>query len=487
MSPAHHRGSPRWPALLLVVAVLAGVAVATRTPGTGPVGGPPPVPAATVAASDAESSAWYCTGQTTGTGAPGSVVLTNTGTRAVSGTIAAVTDTGATVDTKIAVPARDQLVTSVPAPKSGTWLSQAITLSGGGVAVTQTVHGSSGWSEAPCQSSTSAQWYFPDGLTTGANDLFISLFNPTSTPDVIDLSFVTPGGVTHPIGFQGIVLKAGQTQVENIGSFVQNQPRVSTSVTTRTGRVVASELQVFAGNGSGLAVVPGAPRTERQWTIPQSEEQAGGSSAIDVFNPGPNTEDVTVRATLASGPLAPFAARVSPHSTWVLPTSAETRIPKGDTYSTIIDATGGPGVVVGRMVTSAPTTPSPQAGAADAIDDLSASSPIGTWVVPSPGSVANPLVPGASPDQLALTDTSGRREHYVVSVLTDGRTRNIASGTVQASSSVSLGTTLLSPAGLNPLLVHASGPMAVSEDVGSTGGIGVVTLPGIRLTGTTGS
>jgi len=34
---------------------------------------------------------------------------------------------------------------------------------------------------------------------------------------------------------------------------------------------------------------------------------------------------------------------------------------------------------------------------------------------------------------------------------------------------------------LEPILVRASGPMAVSEDVGPSGGVGVVSMPGIPL------
>jgi len=155
--------------------VFAGLAVAARSPGQSASGGPPTAPGSLVSAPDAESSAWYCTGQSTAAGqlAPGSIVLTNTGTRTVKGTIDAVTDTGATVATPVAVPARRQLVPDIPTPKSGTWISEAVTLSGGGVAVSQTLQGSSGWAEAPCQSSTSQQWYFPSGVTTGTNALFV--------------------------------------------------------------------------------------------------------------------------------------------------------------------------------------------------------------------------------------------------------------------------------------------------------------------------
>ena len=296
MRPAHG-GQRRWVVVVVVVAVLVGLAIAGRSPGKSAAGGPPPAPGSLVSAPDAESSAWYCTGQSTTAGqlAPGSVVLTNTGTRTVKGTIDAVTDTGAVVSTPVAVPGRAQLVPVIPTPTSGTWISDAITLSGGGVAVSQTLQGSSGWAEAPCQSSTSQQWYFPSGVTTGSNALFVSLFNPTSTPDVVDLSFTTSKGVVHPINFQGIVLESGQTQVESISPFVQDQGSVATTVSTRTGRLVASELQLLTGNGSGLAIIPGTPNVEREWVIPRSAEISQGSSSIDVFNPGAIAEEVTIR------------------------------------------------------------------------------------------------------------------------------------------------------------------------------------------------
>ena len=89
------------------------------------------------------------------------------------------------------------------------------------MAVTQTVKGSLGWSLAPCQTTSSAQWYFAGGSTAAADTLYISLFNPTSTPVVVDLSFVTPAGMVHPINYQGIVCQPGQVAAEDVTSEVQ--------------------------------------------------------------------------------------------------------------------------------------------------------------------------------------------------------------------------------------------------------------------------
>ncbi len=489
MTPAHQAGRRRWLVLTLVVAVLAGLAIAARSPGKGSPGGPPPESAVAVGAPDAESSAWYCTGQSTAAGqlAPGSIILTNTGRRTVTGTINAVTDTGAKVETGVSVPARSQRIAAIPVPTTGSWISEAVILSGGGVAVTQATDGPTGWSESPCLSSTSQQWYFPGGVTTGSDALFIALFNPTSTPDVVDVGFVTPTGPVHPINFQGIVLEPGQMQVESVASFVQEKSNVSTTVVTRTGRLVASELQLLSGNGSGLAIVPGSPRPEDEWTIPESTEVADGSSSIDVFNPGPTTEEVTVRIRLSSGPVAPFVERVSAGSTWVLQTATQTRIPQGDPYSTVIAARGGPGVIVGRIVIAPTTSLAPQGGLSTAVDALTSASPSLRWVVPSLGSSTQPALPGASPNTLALTNLSAGRETYVIDVMGPTGLRTIAKGAIGASMSLWLGSPVLSRAGLSPLIVTASGRAAVSEDVGPTGTVGVVTMPGLPLSLTLGS
>jgi hypothetical protein len=483
MSPAHRSSARRWPVLTLVVLVLAGVALATRTASAPPQGGPPVRPGSAVGPPDAESSAWYCTGQSTATGqvAPGSLLLTNTTDRMVSGTVTSVTETGATGQTPVVVPPHSALVPLIPAPASGSWVSYEVITSGGGMAVTQAVSGSAGWSVAPCQSTTADRWYFPSGVTSGSDGLYLTLLNPTSTPDVVDLSFVTPSGTVHPINFQGIVVAPGQMAVENIAAEVQNESAVSTTVATRTGRVVATELEQFMGTANGLSTVPGLPLVERDWYLPQSQEVAGGSSQIDVFNPGTTTEDVTVRARLASGPLAPLTDRVLPGATWVLRTSAQTRIPDGAVYSAAITAAGGSGVVVGRVVEANGAAQAPQAGVANAVGALSTAPASGLWVVPPPGTSAIPAVAGVAPAMLALSNVSGSTERYAVSYTSGSASHTLASGRLVAGDAVDLASALLARAGFDQIIVRSSGPMAVSEDVGPTADTGVVTMPGLPL------
>ena len=126
-----------------------------------------------------------------------------------------------------------------------------------------------------------------------------------------------------------------------------------------------------------LALVAGTAGPQAHWAIPQAQEAAGGSSEVDVFNPGAATETVTVHFRLPSGPLAPLTQKILPGTTWRLATSAQTRIPDKETYSTAVDAAGGSGVVVGRAVTLPASSPAPQAGMAVAVDGPNAGSEMG--------------------------------------------------------------------------------------------------------------
>jgi hypothetical protein len=482
MSPAHHSPEPRWRVLVVVVLVIAGVSVAVATRGSVPASaGSSGTPSALVSAPDAESSAWYCTGATTATGsAPGALVLTNTTPAPVTASITAVSDVGAAAQAAVSIPADSVVSPPVPSPTSGSWQADTVTVAGGGVAVSQSVHGSPGWGVAPCQSSTAADWYFAGGTTANSNGLFVSLLNPTSTPIVVDLSFMTPSGAVHPINFQGLVLPPGQVVVEDVAAEVQNTSTVSTVVTARTGRVVASEQQVFSGPSSGLSVVPGVAEPAGHWAIPQSEESAGGTSEIDVFNPGGTPVSVHVHLRLASGPLEPLSSEVAPGATWAIATDKQTRIPTGAPYSVTVDASGG-GVVVGRTVLASGSAASPQAGIAPGVAGSSMTSPTREWVFPPPGTSANPAVGGAAPQSLGLSNTSGAPETYRVFGVTTTQQSLLASGTLAPGYFAMVPASALSAAGFDPIVVRADRSLAVSEDLAPSGALGVVTMPGLPL------
>ncbi len=267
-------------------------------------------------------------------------------------------------------------------------------------------------------------------------------------------------------------------------SEVQEIPTISTVVSTRTGRVVASAVQEFVGPGGvpgGLSLVPGVPGPQAHWAIPQGQEVSGGTSEVDIFNPGAATETVTVHFRVPSGPLAPLTQKVLPGTTWALGTSGQTRIPGGETYATSIDASGGSGVVVARTVNLPAASSVARAGMTLAVDGLSTTSPTGEWVVPPPGTTTTPAVSGAAPTSLALLNTSGGTESYTAFAMAGSSQHVMATGSLAAGTVVVVNGSALAASGLEPILVRASGPMAVSEDAGPSGGLGIVSMPGIPL------
>ena len=124
---------------------------------------------------------------------------------------------------------------------------------------------------------------------------------------------------------------------------------------------------------------------------------------------------------------------------------------------------------------------SPQSGASVAVDGVSTTSPTGEWVVPPPGTKNSPAVSGAASVSLALLNTSAGPGSYHAFAPTTTGDHVVATGTAgrrQRGDSVGIAA---DGRRIDPILVHASGPMAVSVDVGPSAGLGVVSVPGIPL------
>ena len=436
----------------------------------------PPPPVSAVAAADVESSAWYCAG---GTGPAGSAVATldlvNTTDHRTTGSMSVVTDAGASRTSAVTLAPR-AAETVVPSKiLSGAGVAASLQFEGGGVLVSQTVDGPNGWSAAPCAGTTSPYWYFASGSTEPGHVLSVALFNPSAATAVVDLSFITPHGVLEPQLFEGVVVPAGGLTVEPIGAYVQDQSAISTVVHARTGHIVADETETASASGaSGLSLRLGVPATERVWVLPRSVDTVGGTTTVSIFNPGLLPEHVVVRVRLASGSVAPFAKTLLGQSTWVLDASAQVRIPKGVSYSTLVRATG-PGVVVDRRVVSGSASAAPQFGAQNAlaVGDLGP-----TQILAAPGTRADPAVAGAGADALGLANVGTGRVAVTVSSVAGG----VLGRVVIAPGSYSvIGAGALRGLHRRALIVRADGPVAAMADLGPTGSPGVVALGAVQI------
>ncbi|MGH9093457.1 MAG: DUF5719 family protein, partial [Acidimicrobiales bacterium] len=473
----------RWPVLAfvaaaLVVAGLVDAAVGTATPAA------PAALASAGAPATSESSSWYCTGGSGTSGGPGgaTLYLVDSGPRAVRGTVTVVNDAGARASTGVTVPAGGQAVVATDQVEQGTWLAATVDLDGGGVVVSELVEGSSGWAEAPCASTTSTQWYFASGATTNGNSLYVSVFNPASSPAVVDLAFATPAGVMRPQPFEGMVVAPGQLVVAGVASYVQDRSSVATIVRARSGRVVASELQVRdAGGRSGLSLRLGSPAPQATWTVPRTVHVTGSDTTLEVFNPTARAQKVTVSVHLPSGPVAPYVQQVAPDATWALDTGRSTRIPANTDFATTVTASG-PGVVVDREVAGPTCGAAPQWGTVAAVGGSTTAVGSRRWILPTADAPATPAEAGAAPFALALQNPGAGDVTVTVDRLTPAGPRRLGrvpTLRIPGGAFTVVEPTTLGKAGTDPLVVRSSGPVSAMEDATPAAMPGVVALAGV--------
>ena len=473
----------------LVVAVIVGVGLADAGRGGGSNGSAGSLDGGVASASGvglspsgAESSAWFCAG---GTGAGGNaqatLVLTNPTPRAVTGTVTSVAAgttapaSGGRMSMSVVVPGRSQIGV-VPAPGvSAAAVASTIVFDGGGVGATQVVSGPLGVSTAPCASRTASQWYFADGSTAGNNSLKLSLFNPSRTTAVVNVSFVSAGnGVLAPPAYQGIDVPGDSLVVENIGDHVRNDPDVASMVASLSGAVVAAELESSgqAGNG-GPSVVLGAVAPAMTWSFGQNTNVSGADTEFHLFNPGSKTARVTLQIGLQNGAAEPFVIRVPAMSLVNFDAASVTRIPGNTAFSATFVSGAGVGIVVDRSLTSPGGAGAPQWGEVAGVPGGSEH-----WLLPTAYGTSRGI------SSLSVVDLNRGAVSVQLSAITSGGPVPVAGlGHRRVLPGVPLivSPTAGSPVGTTPLELVSSGPVAVEVDATPVGNPGVAVIPALPL------
>jgi hypothetical protein len=404
-------------------------------------------------------------------------VLTNPTARVVSGTVSSVAAGGSGGTTEVSVPAHGQ-TSVVPAQVgSGSWEAATVLFDGGGVGVSETVVGPLGWSMSPCASSTSSTWYFAHGSTASGATLSLSLYNPSRAEAVVDVTLDSASaGQVRPPAYQGIGIPAGSLVVENIGDHLLSDPSVATEVSTTSGTVVAAELQLTLDAGSaGASLLLGAGARETEWDFPQNEDAAAGNTVFHVFNPSDGealvSANVDVPGETGESGNGPISIRVPPHSVSDLVAHNEPRIPSTTSYAIKFASEGGVGIVVDREVVSPPGSPAPQVGEVHGF----------------PGGVRRVLLPAVIPPgigapDLAVSDLSSRPVTVTVeSVVRGVPLAGLDHRVVQPGQSLVTTPDVAPQIGAVPLVVTASGPVAVELDGAPAGMAGAVVVPALVL------
>ena len=427
----------------------------------------PAVDMPTAPAPGSVSSTWYCAGGTANSGgaADATVVIANPGTNELKAVVTVIPSEGRRATRQLTVRGNSIQTLRLQDLAKSTYAAALVDLDGGQGVVEQTVSGSLGRSASPCASAASDRWYFADGSTRREATMIVALFNPFPDNAIADLSFSTDQGRSVPRALQGLVVPARSLVVRNIGDFVRRRETLATSISVRSGRLVASKLQLHDGGGrKGMALLLGAPSVGAVWRFPEGYVQDGVTETVAIFNPSEQEATVDVELALDRGAAEPFELTVPARERIALVANKESRIPKDDSHAITVVRRSGPGVVVERTVDA--VTPAPRQGFADTMGArrlstrwyLAAGSATGDedeWVV-----VHNPSRRAA---KVSFTVLAGGQRLAVEGL----QSVNIAAGRRQA---FRLGDHLQRAE--TPLLVEATAPVVVERTLYRTGGVG---------------
>jgi hypothetical protein len=497
-------GVSRGPIIVAIaIALLAGGLVDRAASSRAPVASTAALAAASgvvpaAAPPGALSTSWFCAGATDTSGgrAPGSVIIANSGNRPAAGVVTLVPGGGPSVKVPVSVPGDSSKTVSEDVPGGSAWIGAIVDVDAGAVSVEQEIDGGGGLATTPCATSGSSHWYFTDGQTLVNAGVEISLLNPYPVDTVVDLSFTTDQGVELPVGFEGIVVPHGGLVTVNLGDHLRRRQEIATTVTARTGRVVAWETRWIDPPAAGAAIlgtpaaqapladpaapIPGAtvelgaPSAGTHWVWPDGDAGNGVSEQYVIYNPGVATADVRLAIQLDQGVAEPFELSVPPGQVIPVASDQQARIPAGVAHSAVLDSLNGVPVVAGRMVSA--TSPSPWQGIADMLGQRVASD---RWLVA--GALADPTHDG----WVVVYNPGSDPLRVVVDALKGGAQVPLAGeGTVtvppQRRAAIHLnqgGATLDAP-----LVVSAAGPFYVESNVyGAGGSPGVSLAPGVPL------
>ncbi len=434
-----------WLGVLALIVALVGFATTRSTPSN-----PTALPSGLATSINAESTALYCTGLTSS--ASGRVSYFNTSDVARSVSVSVVSSAGRTwsgtlelaahggqiVEPRVVDPPQKSRAKSGKVTTTSVTYATAAQISGGGV-VADEIEGNA---SVPCDSQGVTRWYAAGLDTLVGSDAYVSLYNPTATEAVANISVLEANGFYAPEAIQGISVPAHAQELIDLGRSVVNNPNVGVDVKVVRGSLAVVGEQDSTGVLSFDAGVT-SPSTEAWFPAVTTVNDA--IAQIRVTNPNDARVTVSASVSLAKFTISPQSVSLPPYSSGVITITPNSAIPAAG-YASVTVRSSEP-VVSGLATGTGPwiVLSSPQAPAgADVVRDYS----------------------GAGFDVAELTNTSAhamtvRVTTYATTptakdVTTEGT--RVAAGTTISLASL-LGAAIPKPAGT--YLVTASTPSAI--------------------------
>jgi hypothetical protein len=293
------------------------------------------------------STALYCTGLSgTSGGEVGHFTFLNTTRFTRQLNVQVVSNKGATSVMTLKISPRSSQSVTPPSEVKGVSYAAAVQVNGGGVVGEEVMNSSA---EAPCASSGVTDWFAGGFDTTVGSTASLSIYNPTATPAVFNISAYSPSGYSAPATFQGLAVGAHDQTEINLGSEIVNTVNVGVHVRMLRGSVVIEGVQK-SGSVASFAQGQSALTTSAWFPVVTTVNNA--VAQIRVANPSDQTVNVVASVLVAKFTVAPQDLTVAPYASGDIVITPNSAIPSAG-YANVSVKASAP--VVTSLVTGTAT------------------------------------------------------------------------------------------------------------------------------------
>jgi hypothetical protein len=268
------------------------------------------------------STALYCTGLSGPTGGePGHFTFLNTTGSTRKLNVQVVSDKDATSLTSLTLRPHGAQSLAPQGEVKGNSYAVAVQVNGGGVVGEEVANSSA---EAPCVAAGVTSWYASGFDTTVGSSANISIYNPTATPAVFNISTFSPSGYSAPAPFQGLAVGAHDQVEINLGSQIVNTSDIGVRVRVLRGSVVIDGVQ---DSGPVASFVLGQNALTKNAWFPAVTTVNNALAQIRVTNPSGESVNVVADVKVASYSVAPQELTVSPYASGDIVITPNSAIP----------------------------------------------------------------------------------------------------------------------------------------------------------------
>jgi hypothetical protein len=278
----------------------------------------------------AESTALYCTGLSGTKGdALGHVTFLNTtgSTRTINVEIVSDTAKRSTTSLKLAPHASGSV--DPQSLVAGSDFAVAAQVNGSGVVGEEVAQDAT--AESPCTYAGVTNWFAAGFDSTVGSLAQLSIYNPTATAAVFNVSTYTPHGFNAPAPFRGMAVGAHSLVEINLGSQVVNTSNIGVHVKVLRGSIAIVGVQ---RSGSVTSFNDGVTSTSTKAWYPRVTTAATATAQIRITNTGSLPANVTVDVGLKDYHVAPQTQTIAPYSSGAVVITPNSAIPVAG-YATV--------------------------------------------------------------------------------------------------------------------------------------------------------